>query len=487
MTAPELPEGMVPETLPAQLGAVLAIAHKDRAAIAAELGISRDAVRVYLSDLTRRGLWSADGGEARLPLTLHPLAELFPPMDEAGIDALVADLSRHGLRQKIVLDGQAILDGRNRYRALLQLGLIGDPVKVSDLTRYFRPLRPEEGEPLAFVLSQNLARRHLTEAQRALVAARLATMGRGRPEKQDSAGDEKSANLRNSGPEMTTAAAADALHVSPRSIETARVVLAQGAAPLVAAVERGEVSLHAAEAVASQPAAAQAELVARGKAEIMKAAKQFRAEEQALKAARRAEKEQALAARIAGSDAVLDAAGAAGKRYGVILADPEWRFEPYSRETGMDRAPENHYPTSPLAVIKARPVASIAAEDCVLFLWGTAPMLPQALEVMAAWDFAYKTHAVWDKGRCGTGYWLRSRHELLLIGTRGDVPAPAMGSQWASILDDPAGAHSAKPETAYRLIEEYFPNLPKIELNARSARPGWDVWGAEAPEEDCHV
>ena len=100
------------------------------------------------------------------------------------------------------------------------------------------------------------------------------------------------------------------------------------------------------------------------------------------KKAKREAREQQLGERIAGSNAELIAAGAAGKRYGVIYADPEWRFEPYSRETGMDRAADNHYPTSPLDVIKSRPVNEIAAHDSVLFLWATRPMLPQALAVV---------------------------------------------------------------------------------------------------------
>jgi hypothetical protein len=112
------------------------------------------------------------------------------------------------------------------------------------------------------------------------------------------------------------------------------------------------------------------------------------------------------------------------KRYGTILADPPWRFEPYSRVTGMDRAAENHYPTSPLAEIRALDVESIAAADCVLFLWATAPMLPHAIEVMEVWGFTYKTCAVWSKDRIGTGYWFRNKHEILLVGTRGHVRPP---------------------------------------------------------------
>lgn len=170
------------------------------------------------------------------------------------------------------------------------------------------------------------------------------------------------------------------------------------------------------------------------------------------------------------------------RRYGVIYADPPWRFEPYSRDTGMDRAADNHYPTAGLEDIMALDAPSIAADDCVLFLWATAPMLCAALAVMEYWQFFYKTHAVWIKDRSGTGYWYRNKHELLLLGTRGNPPAPAPGTQAGSIFEAAVGAHSEKPEIVYQMIEAYFPQLPKVELYARKRRAGWDVWGLEAPE-----
>jgi N6-adenosine-specific RNA methylase IME4 len=171
------------------------------------------------------------------------------------------------------------------------------------------------------------------------------------------------------------------------------------------------------------------------------------------------------------------------KKYGVILADPEWRYEPWDRGSGMDRAADNHYPTSPTEVIAARPVGAIAADDSALFLCATAPMLLDALAVMEAWGFKYKTHAIWIKGVWGPGYWFRGEHELLLLGVRGNVPCPAPGHQWGSVIKAPRGAHSAKPEAFQELIEAYFPTLPKIELNRRGpARPGWDAWGNEASD-----
>jgi N6-adenosine-specific RNA methylase IME4 len=192
------------------------------------------------------------------------------------------------------------------------------------------------------------------------------------------------------------------------------------------------------------------------------------------KADRRAERERELGAKQTALPT---------KKYGVIYADPEWRFEPWSRETGMDRAADNHYPTSCTEVIAARDVPSIAADDCALFLWATTPMLPHALVVMAAWGFDYKSHVVWDKQIAGTGYWFRNRHELLLVGTKGKIPAPAMGEQEHSIISARRGEHSAKPEIFLKMIEVYFPTLPKIELNCRGApRPGWEAWGNEADQ-----
>jgi N6-adenosine-specific RNA methylase IME4 len=192
-----------------------------------------------------------------------------------------------------------------------------------------------------------------------------------------------------------------------------------------------------------------------------------------LKRQQRAEKEVALA------EVTRVAAEQIGTQlYGVIYADPPWRFEPYSRDSGMDRAADNHYPTMVLDEIKALEIP--AADDAVLFLWATSPMLPQALEVMAAWGFTYKSHAVWVKHRTGTGYWFRNKHELLLVGTRGDLPAPAPGEQYASVIEAEARTHSAKPFHFVEMVEEMFPHQTRLEMFARGeAVGGWDHWGNE--------
>jgi N6-adenosine-specific RNA methylase IME4 len=195
----------------------------------------------------------------------------------------------------------------------------------------------------------------------------------------------------------------------------------------------------------------------------------------ALKKERRAEREAQLADRTRKASEKIGT-----KLYGVIMADPPWAFRTFA-ETGMDRSADNHYPTMELDAIEALPIP--AADDCVLFMWATVPMLPQAIRVMQEWGFAYKSHCIWNKPHAGTGFWFRNKHELLLVGTKGDVPAPAPGEQFCSVIEAPLGPHSAKPNAFAEMIGEMFPNVPAVELFARGPRMGWDVWGNELTEE----
>lgn len=434
-------------------------------------------------------------------LPFHLLANLFPLIEGEDFGELVADIRANGIREEIVLLGEKILDGRNRYRAGIAAGLIAPGVFRDGhgaLLPQFRPFLPEfDGEPLAFVISRNLHRRHLSESQRALLASKLETYSHGgmrRAEPEPTAG-EQDANWHVEAPAVTREQAAGIAKVSPRSVARARRVLDQGAPELVGKVERGEVSVSAAADLARLPLEQQQELIrsvdplalynaVRERREVAsRVVKELRAEKQAAKKDRRAEREVALADRIEAGNAALVAAGAAGKRHGVILADPEWPFEVWSPETGMDRSAENHYPTSPIEDIAARPVQEIAADDCVLLLWVTNPHLESGLAVMKRWGFSYRTNFAGVKDRIGTGYWNRNKHELLLLGVRGNVPAPAMGTQFESVQPFPVKRHSQKPDFAHLIAEHYWPNVPKIELNARQARDGWDVWGAEAPVE----
>jgi N6-adenosine-specific RNA methylase IME4 len=168
-----------------------------------------------------------------------------------------------------------------------------------------------------------------------------------------------------------------------------------------------------------------------------------------------------------------------GIRYPIIYADPPWRYEnpPIGSQS---RAIENHYPTMGLEEICALPVAALAFDDALLFLWATAPKLYECMKVIDAWGFDYRTCLVWDKEKIGMGYYARNQHELLLIAKRGDIPPPAEGSQHSSVYREARGEHSAKPVFYYEMIEAAYPQLPKIELFSRSPRFGWAAWGNQA-------
>ena len=173
---------------------------------------------------------------------------------------------------------------------------------------------------------------------------------------------------------------------------------------------------------------------------------------------------------------------------GLIYEDYEWDDEVYSRDTGMDRHASNHYPTSSEAhtaeeIHRRRDISSIIdRRGCVMWSWTTNQHLQIALDVMRLRGFEYKSNYCWGKDKISTGRWNRSKHELLLIGTIGSPPCPAPGTQWDSLLIAPKSEHSAKPDCFYKMLEEYFPTLVKVELNARRMRPGWVQWGNEAPE-----
>jgi N6-adenosine-specific RNA methylase IME4 len=169
--------------------------------------------------------------------------------------------------------------------------------------------------------------------------------------------------------------------------------------------------------------------------------------------------------------------------YRAILADPPWSFATYSRK-GKGRSAEAHYDCLSFVHIKALPVAQWAAPDCALFLWVTDPSLPQALEVIEAWGFTYKTVAfTWAKTTrdgagfpIGCGYWTRANPEQCLLATRGRPQR--LSRSVRQLILAPRREHSRKPDEVYERIEALVPG-PYLELFARAPREGWDVWGHE--------
>ncbi|MBS7588268.1 DNA methyltransferase [Ancylobacter defluvii] len=169
--------------------------------------------------------------------------------------------------------------------------------------------------------------------------------------------------------------------------------------------------------------------------------------------------------------------------YDVIMIDPPWKFANYS-SAGEKKNPSSQYRCLPIADIKAFPVGMLARADCLLWMWATNPMLPQAIEVLGAWGFKFVTAGTWVKttkhGKLafGTGYVLRSANEPFLIGS---VGSPLTANNIRSVIMAPLRENSRKPDEAYETAEKLVPGaLRRADIFSREDRPGWEAFGDEA-------
>ena len=387
-------------------------------------------------------------------MEFHALANIFPLMEGPAFDEMVSDIAENGLRESVVLFEGKILDGRNRFRACEESG---EEPHFVDFTG---------DDALAHVISLNLHRRHLSESQRAMVAANIASFSHGGARDQ-----EANLPLADTKPPVTNTDAAQMLNVSERTVKSARKVKDEGDDSLVKKVEGGSVSVSAAADVASLPKDEQADIVAKGEKEILAAAKKIRAD----RAVKNREVRLEKIAEISKGNEDLDTS----QKYAVVYADPPWRYE-NPPMGGGNRSIENHYPTMTLEEICEMPVSEIVTDDAILYLWATAPKLRECMDVIEAWGFEYRTNLCWDKVNIGMGYHARNQHELLLVATRGKIPPPQAGTQPSSVLSQKRTGHSAKPSFYAEMIEGSYPQLPKIELFCRSPRDGWSVWGNQS-------
>lgn len=169
------------------------------------------------------------------------------------------------------------------------------------------------------------------------------------------------------------------------------------------------------------------------------------------------------------------------QNYQVIYADPPWDYQ----QCRLSGSAKKHYPTMRIEELCALPVADIAERDCALFLWATFPQLPEALQLIKAWGFVYKTVAfVWLKQNrkaltwfYGLGFWTRSNAEVCLLATKGHPKRQSAGIH--QLVISPVERHSKKPDEVREKIVELMGDVPRIELFARQQTPGWDVWGNE--------
>lgn len=180
--------------------------------------------------------------------------------------------------------------------------------------------------------------------------------------------------------------------------------------------------------------------------------------------------------------------------YSIIYADIPWRFEVYSRDTGLKKSPDIHYETMALPDIMALPVADWAAKDAFLAMWVYDPMLPSALQIAEAWGFTFTTVLFrWFKTtngqlrmfdptptpNFGTGYHTRGGGcEECWLFKRGKG-LPVLRHDIRKEFFAPVREHSRKPDAVPRWIVDLYGDAPRLEMFARTQRAGWDSWGNE--------
>jgi N6-adenosine-specific RNA methylase IME4 len=337
----------------------------------------------------------------------------------------VAQVARDGrILEPLVVVGDEVVDGRHRLHAARELGFETIPTK---------PLQLAPGETIeTFVYRAALARRHLNDDQRAILAAKYATSlpdGRGGDRRSPEAGI-KGADVRPIDHPGREAAAAQ-FAVSRSQVKQARQLLNVDAA-LAARVFNGEVKLS--------------------------------------KALNQKQHEQQLA--------LVELTPPPKGVYRTIVIDPPWQYE----NAGFRSAAARKYPTMSLAELKALPVPKLAdPSGAHVYLWVTNPMLREGFALLEAWGLKYKTMLTWHKekgGKPGLGHYFRGETEHVLFAVRGTLPL--LKNNVSNFIWTEAGAHSVKPVAFFDRVKLVSPG-PQIEMFARCKRAGWHRWGAEAP------
>jgi len=410
----------------------------------------------------------------------HPAADVFPMMDEVELSELAADIKAHGLREPIWrtwierepgLREPLILDGRNRLSACL----------LANVSPSFRDY--DGAEPMAFVWSLNLERRHLNASQKAMAAERarpifeaeakarqaeagVATQRAAAKTKAESLfGKQKVvANIPQAASGKSRDKAGEKLGVSGRSVDHARTVITKAVPEVVKAVDAGKLAVSAAADLAKLSHERQREVMARAKPS---------ADGEIRGGLVRAYVKQAVRAETAKQIEAEPAPMPTGP-FRVIVADPPWAYT--KREGDASHRGDLPYPPMTTDAICALDVASIAHEDSILWLWTTNAFMRDAYRVLDAWGFQEKTILTWVKDRIGLGDWLRGQTEHCILAVRGK-PTVTLTNQ-TTRLDGPVREHSRKPEEFYALVDALCPGS-KVEMFCRTPRPGWAKWGAE--------
>lgn len=390
--------------------------------------------------------------------------KLIPPLTPDEYVQLEANCLADGIRDPLVVWQGVLIDGHNRLAIANKHGL--------DYTVVEKEFEDENGV-IDWMCANQLGRRNISNEQREyLIGVRYNT------EKKRRGGDRKSKCQNDT--LITKEKLADEYNIAPRTV-IRNAQFAEGIDKLTDEL-RGEVLAGKAKTNKSdiqEIAKAEPYFVATTEKEIIAKASEIREKRKEEKKAIVAEKEAEYVAKIAETTIFDVDIYNTDKKFNVIYADPAWSYW-----EGGEKNQSMHYKTMGIEDIKNLPVASIADENAILFIWVTYPILHEAFEVIKSWGFKYSTcgfawvkkNKVSESWFFGNGAWTRANTELCLIATRGTVTR--LDASISQVLDDRIMEHSQKPERVRELITRLVGKLPRIELFSRNTKnDGWFNWG----------
>jgi len=344
-------------------------------------------------------------------MEFHDIANLFPMMRPGELADLVADIKRNGLIEPIVLYENKILDGRNRWLAC------GETGKKPHFDYY------KGDDPVNYVVSKNLIRRHLNETQRGVIAEKLATMRQG--QRTDLFSIEKKLSIND---------AADLMNVSHATISRIRKVK-QEAPKLMPKLESGEMTVN-----------------------------------RAIQEMRRKQIKDNL-----NSIETIEAKEIEGV-FDVIVIDPPWQMKKIERNVAPNQV-EFEYPT--MAIEDIKKIKIPCADDCHVWLWTTHKFLPVAFDILKDWDLKYVCTFVWHKPGGFQPFGLPQYNSEFALYARCGSPNFITLKDFKLCFDAPRGVHSEKPDYFYQMIKSHTAGR-RLDMFNRRAINGFETWGKEA-------
>lgn len=371
-------------------------------------------------------------------MKFHPSSEIFPLASPTEFESLKEDIRKHGLREPIWICDGMILDGRNRYRACLELG-------IEPKTRNYTG-----DSPTALSWSYNGERRNLTTSQKAAAAVEMLPMFEAEAKARQAHGQTAPGKtLVEKLPPASEGKARDQVGkivgVSGKTVSEAKKIKAENPEKYKA-VQSGEKTIQ----------------------QVKREIREEKREQ------RRQENREKVAVSV---DPVT-----AGAKFSTIVIDPPWDWGDEGDVNQLGRAKPD-YSTLTIDQLLKLPVGELADDDCHIYLWITNRSLPKGFSLLDSWGFRYITCLTWVKPNFGMGNYFRGQSEQVLFGVRGSQQLKR--KDVGTVFTAPRGpnGHSSKPVEFYDLVESCSPG-PFLEMFSRSDRNDWTMWGEDGIRND---